>query len=108
MGGRLLMRQLSRPSTNPDEINKRLDAIDFLIAHASVRLELRTLLGRCADIERIAGRIAYGNAGPRDLKALAATLSVSRRSKLLCRKAPPMKSRTISSTQPGIFIISRT
>jgi DNA mismatch repair protein MutS len=76
MGGRLLMRQLSRPSTNPDEINKRLDAIDFLIAHIPLRLELRTLLGRCADIERIAGRIAYGNAGPRDLIALAATLSV--------------------------------
>jgi DNA mismatch repair protein MutS len=76
MGSRLLMRQLSRPSTSPDEINKRLDVIDFLIAHTPTRLELRTLLGRCADIERIAGRVAYGNAGPRDLIALAATLSV--------------------------------
>ncbi len=76
MGSRLLMRQLSRPSTSPDEINKRLDVIDFLIAHTTTRLELRTLLGRCADIERIAGRVAYGNAGPRDLIALAATLSV--------------------------------
>jgi DNA mismatch repair protein MutS len=76
MGGRLLMRQLSRPSTSPDDINERLDAIDFLIAYTPMRLELRTLLGRCADIERIAGRIAYGNAGPRDLIALAATQSV--------------------------------
>jgi DNA mismatch repair protein MutS len=76
MGNRLLMRRLSRPSTIPDEINKRLDAIDFLIAHAPVRLELRNKFGRCTDIERIAGRIAYGNAGPRDLIALAATLSV--------------------------------
>ena len=76
MGSRMLVNQLSRPFTDPDEINKRLDAIDFLIAHTPARLELRTLLTRCADIERIAGRIAYGNAGPRDLIALAASLAV--------------------------------
>ena len=76
MGSRMLVNQLSRPFTDPDEINKRLDAIDFLIARTPARLELRTLLTRCADIERIAGRIAYGNAGPRDLIALAASLAV--------------------------------
>ncbi len=76
MGSRLLMRHLSRPSTSPDEINKRLDGIDILIANTPARIELRLLLGRCSDIERIAARVAYGNAGPRDLIALAATLSV--------------------------------
>ncbi|HET6580667.1 MAG TPA: DNA mismatch repair protein MutS [Methanoregula sp.] len=76
MGSRMLVNRLSRPLTNPDEINKRLDAISFLIARTPRRLELRTLLTRCADIERIAGRIAYGNAGPRDLVTLAASLEV--------------------------------
>ncbi len=76
MGSRMLMSRLSRPLTDTDEINKRLDAISFLIARTSGRLELRTILARCADIERIAGRIAYGNAGPRDLVALAASLEV--------------------------------
>jgi DNA mismatch repair protein MutS len=76
MGSRMLVRRLSRPLTDPDEINKRLDAISFLIASTPRRLELRTLLARYADIERIAGRIAYGNAGPRDLIALAASLEV--------------------------------
>ena len=76
MGSRMLIRQLSRPSTDPEEINKRLDAIDFLISHTPTRLELRTLLTQCADIERIAGRVAYGNAGPRDLIALATSLAV--------------------------------
>jgi DNA mismatch repair protein MutS len=87
MGSRLLMRHLSRPSTNTDEINNRLDAIDFLIAHTPVRLELRALLGQCADIERIAGRVAYGNAGPRDLIALAATLSVLPKIKTVLAKS---------------------
>ena len=75
MGSRMLNRHLSRPLTDIDEINKRLDAIDFLIVHTPVRLSLRSLLVRCADIERIAARVAYGNAGPRDLIALADSLS---------------------------------
>jgi DNA mismatch repair protein MutS len=75
MGSRMLNRHLSRPLTGIEEINKRLDAIDFFIAHTPARLSLRHLLSRCADIERIAARIAYGNAGPRDLIALADSLS---------------------------------
>jgi len=75
MGSRMLNRHLSRPLTGIEEINKRLDAIDFFIAHTPARLSLRNLISRCADIERIAGRIAYGNAGPRDLIALADSLS---------------------------------
>jgi len=75
MGSRMLTRNLSRPFTDIDEINKRLDAIEFLTTCTSARLTLRTLLAQCADIERIAARIAYGNAGPRDLIALADSLS---------------------------------
>ena len=75
MGSRLLNRHLTRPLTDTGEINRRLDAVEFLAAHTVLRLELRSQLARCADIERIAARIAYGNAGPRDLLALAGSLS---------------------------------
>jgi DNA mismatch repair protein MutS len=75
MGSRLLTRNLSRPFTDIDEINKRLDAVEFFTACTPERLALRSLFARCADIERIAARIAYGNAGPRDLIALADSLS---------------------------------
>ena len=75
MGSRMLNRHLSRPLTDIEEINKRLDAIDFFITHTPARLSLRNPLSRSADIERIAARIAYGNAGPRDLIALADSLS---------------------------------
>ncbi|MDD1695398.1 MAG: DNA mismatch repair protein MutS [Methanoregula sp.] len=76
MGSRMLNRHLSSPLTDITEINKRLDAIDFFIRHTPLRLSLRDLLFRYADIERIAARIAYGNAGPRDLIVLADSLSV--------------------------------
>jgi len=75
MGGRLLNRQLSHPLTDIGEINKRLDAVEFLAGKTVLRLGLRSQLTGCGDIERIAARIAYGNAGPRDLIALADSLA---------------------------------
>ena len=74
MGSRLLSRHLTRPLTDIDAINHRLDAVEFLAEHTAERLSLRSHLTRVADIERIAARIAYGNAGPRDLIALATSL----------------------------------
>lgn len=74
MGSRLLSRYLSRPLTDIEAINHRLDAVEFLAGHTAERLLLRSQLTRVSDIERIAARIAYGNAGPRDLLALADSL----------------------------------
>jgi DNA mismatch repair protein MutS len=74
MGSRLLSRHLTRPLTSIEDINNRLDAVEFLTGHTSERLSLRTHLTHVADIERIAARIAYGSAGPRDLLALADSL----------------------------------
>jgi DNA mismatch repair protein MutS len=76
MGSRLLHRKLTHPLTDISEILKNLDAVQFFTDDTPMRLGLRTLLSRCTDIERIAARIAYGNAGPRDLTALADSLSV--------------------------------
>jgi DNA mismatch repair protein MutS len=70
MGRRELRRRLAAPLLSVGAINRRLDAVEYFQSEAGKRRELRDLLGRCADIERIAGRIAYGNAGPRDLVAM--------------------------------------
>ncbi|WP_321508279.1 DNA mismatch repair protein MutS [uncultured Methanoregula sp.] len=75
MGSRLMSRTICRPLTDIALINLRLDGVEFLAGHTALRLALRSDLSRCSDIERIAARIAYGNAGPRDLLALAETLS---------------------------------
>lgn len=75
MGSRLLHRQLVRPLVDTGEINARLDAVSYLADNTPMRLALRTALARFADIERIAARISYGNAGPRDLLVLADSLS---------------------------------
>lgn len=74
MGSRLLVRCLTNPLTDPDTINERLDAVEFFAERAQVRAGLSDLLSRCMDIARIAGRISYGNANPRDLVTLAVSL----------------------------------
>jgi DNA mismatch repair protein MutS len=74
MGGRMLRSYLSAPLIDPPEIEKKLDAVEYFHARTLLRDEIRTLLHRMPDIERIAGRISYGNAGPRDLITLKGAL----------------------------------
>jgi DNA mismatch repair protein MutS len=75
MGSRLLNRHLTRPLVDPDQINARLDAVEYFVTRTALRLSVRSDLAKFADIERIAARISYGNAGPRDLLALADSLA---------------------------------
>jgi DNA mismatch repair protein MutS len=76
MGARLLKSCLVSPLLNREQIEERLDAVSFFVDHPMVRSEVRNLLHRSADIERIAGRIAYGSATPRDLVTLNRSLTV--------------------------------
>lgn len=75
MGSRLLKRWLCEPLVRVDAINARLDSVEYFITSAAARMELAHVLRSCADISRIAGRIAFGNAGPRDLRSLEQSLS---------------------------------
>jgi DNA mismatch repair protein MutS len=74
MGSRLLSRFLTRPLLDPAQINARLDAVEYFSARSAVRLSVGSALARIADIERVAARVSYGNACPRDLVALADSL----------------------------------
>ena len=76
MGLRLLREYLTRPLTDITKINQRLDSVEYFAKRTPVRLSLRSLFVRVADLERIAARISYGNAGPRDLQALVASLKI--------------------------------
>jgi DNA mismatch repair protein MutS len=75
MGSRLLNRHLTRPLLDPGQINARLDAVEYFTTRTAIRVTVRSDLSKFADIERIAARISYGNAGPRDLLALADSLA---------------------------------
>jgi DNA mismatch repair protein MutS len=75
MGKRLLRAWMLRPSIDAAEINHRLDAVEAAVGDTIVREELRRALDGILDIERLLSRITLESANPRDLLALAASLS---------------------------------
>ena len=69
-GARLLEKRVSAPSTNLEEIEKRLDSLDFIIADVSLSSSLQSELKKVPDVDRALSRISLDRAGPRDLVAI--------------------------------------
>ena len=70
MGGRLLRRWINDPLIDEKEINNRLEAVKELKENIMLRDEIYQYLKKVYDIERLAGKISYGNATGRDLISL--------------------------------------
>jgi len=70
MAGRKLREWLLNPLLDPQEINKRLDAVAEIKDRHQVRSGVRTALGRVYDLERLISRVSLGVANARDLTAL--------------------------------------
>ena len=76
MGSRLLKTYIESPLIDKNEINKRYDIVDTLIEEFMLREDLKELLYQVYDLERLSGRIAFGNANARDLLQLKKSLKV--------------------------------
>ena len=74
MGGRLLRRWLNDPLVDVLEINKRLNAVKELKEDLILRGDVIENLKKVHDIERLAGKMAYGNANARDMVTLKNSL----------------------------------
>ena len=74
MGGRALRRWLNDPLVDVLEINKRLNAVKELKDNLMLRGEMIENLKKVYDIERLAGKMAYGNANARDMITLKNSL----------------------------------
>ena len=70
MGGRLLRRWINDPLVEVKEINKRLDSVEELKNSVVLKGDVVDSLKKVYDIERLAGKISYGNANGRDLISL--------------------------------------
>jgi len=86
MGGRLLRRWIERPLRNVQELTARLEAVEALKGDLLLRSDLRTCLDRVYDLERLAGRISYGNANARDLVQLRLSLEAVPQLKMLLQQ----------------------
>ncbi|MDJ0726842.1 MAG: DNA mismatch repair protein MutS [Prochloraceae cyanobacterium] len=74
MGGRALRRWLLQPLLNFKGIQARLETISEAIENSGLRQDLRQMLGKIYDLERLTGRVAAGTANARDLRSLADSL----------------------------------
>ncbi len=75
MGGRFLRAALLRPLTDAGEITARHGAVEYLVNNFELLDELRTLLRKVQDIERLASRVSGGTANARDLVAIKISLA---------------------------------
>jgi len=73
-GGRLLAEWLRRPRRSRGELDRRAGAVAALAEAALPRDRLRETLEGAYDLERLAARASSGTAGPRELRAAAATM----------------------------------
>ena len=76
MGSRMLKTYIENPLIDIDEINKRYDIVETLLEEFILKEDLKNLLYEVYDLERLSGRIAFGNANARDLLQLKSSLKV--------------------------------
>ncbi|CAM3081146.1 DNA mismatch repair protein MutS [Sporolactobacillus spathodeae] len=74
MGGRRLKQWIEKPLLDQDKITTRLDAVDALKTHLLERETLRDALNGVYDLERLVGRVSFGNVNPREVVQLKRSL----------------------------------
>ena len=70
MGARLIRRWLGQPLLDLEQLERRLDAVQFFADDAFRRDEAASALAQISDLERILSRVQTNTATPRDLLAL--------------------------------------
>ncbi len=90
MGARTVRRYIEQPLQDADKINKRLDAVEELVGNKLLRERLGDNFKEVRDLERLIGRLAYGNASPKDLLSISDTLC----------EVPPIKSLLKEAKSP--------
>jgi len=98
MGSRLIHNWILTPLLDKTKINQRLDSVHELFTNPLLREELKEKLKSVYDIERLIGRVTYGNANARDLISLRNSLKLIPDIKLLLTNCKSMLLTNIKNT----------
>ena len=74
MGSRMLKSMIENPLVDKNEINRRYDIVETLLKEFILKSDLKDVLNEVYDLERLSGRVAFGNANARDLLQLKKSL----------------------------------
>ncbi len=75
MGARTVQHYIEKPLQDSVMINKRLDAVEELVNSRLLRERISDAFSTVRDLERLNGKLAYGNSTPKDLLSISDTLS---------------------------------
>ena len=76
MGGRLLKRWIEQPLKDVEKIRERSEAVNEFSGNSTLKNDLRQILDKIYDLERLCSRVNYGNVNARDLVALKESLEL--------------------------------
>ena len=76
MGSRFLKHNIESPLRDKKEIIRRYDIVSKLLTEFIYKEDLMNLLDQVYDLERLAGRVSYGNINARDMLQLLRSLKV--------------------------------
>jgi len=76
MGSRMLKNYIENPLVDIVEINKRYDIVEILLKEFIMKADLQNYLYEVYDLERLSGRIGFGNANGKDLLQLKNSIKV--------------------------------
>ena len=76
MGARLLKKYILNPLIDKKSIERRYDCVDTLLKEFILKSDLETYLMEVYDLERLSGKIAFGNANGRDMLQLKNSINV--------------------------------
>ncbi|SHI39913.1 DNA mismatch repair protein MutS [Cruoricaptor ignavus] len=74
MAARLLRRRLILPLKSVNEINRRLNLVEFFSREEELRFEISELLKTISDLERLIGKLASEKISPKELGYLRSSL----------------------------------
>ena len=76
MGGRLLKNWLEQPLLDIKEIEKRQEIVELFVNNPILMDEVKECLKKIYDLERLIGKISYGNCNARDLSSLKISIGI--------------------------------
>lgn len=101
MGGRRLKQWIEQPLLVPELIERRLNVVEELLNELFIRQELREQLKNVYDMERLSGKVSFGNVTARDLIQLKLSLqSVPAIRSLVAQLNDPYSKRLAEEMDP--------
>lgn len=76
MGSRMLKSYIENPLINKEDIEKRYDTVETLLKEFILKSDLQEALFEVYDLERLSGRVAFGNANAKDLLQLKNSIRI--------------------------------